>query len=289
VSSNLRQPPRRHSTLRLFVFKAAETLARMLGGRAFYRSLNLRPGRFDVREELVALPPHCSALDGVSIVQLSDIHAGAFLREGDLGAIADAVNDLEPDLVVFTGDLISRNADESLLVIEDLARIRARFGFYAVFGNHDYRHRRESEIAATYELRGIHFLRNESVRPLGPDSPLVLLGVEDLEEAKSLDIQPAREELRDCDFEVVLSHNPSGARALLSPVTGLVLSGHTHGRQIDLPVLRDLGPHHPGDRVDVDGVPLITSHGIGVIGVPLRVRVRPEIVLVRLTAPKVDA
>jgi uncharacterized protein len=282
VNAELRQPPRRHSQLRLFMFKAAESIARILGGRRIYRELNLRAGRFDLREEVVTLPASHTELDGISIVQLSDIHAGPFLRDGDLQDVVKAVNALEPDLVVFTGDLICRDADEAQLVLDDLAGITARGGFVAVFGNHDYRHRREGEIAATYKERGIRFLLNESVRPLGPKSRLVVLGVEDLEEAKNLDISAARAELRHDDFEIVLSHNPAGAQALLSPQTGLVLSGHTHGFQIDLPLFRTLGPHHPGDRVAVEGIPLITSHGLGVIGIPVRVRVRPEVVVVRL-------
>lgn len=284
MSSALRQPPRRHSQLRLVLFQTVEVFARALGGRRFYRWLNLRAGRFDVREEIVIVPQECADLAGLSIVQLSDIHAGPFLREGDLRDVVRAVQDLDPDVVVFTGDLISRNADEAQLVLKDLASIKPRHGFYGVFGNHDYRHRREGEILETYASAGIHFLRNACVRPLGADSSLILLGVEDLEEAQDLDISAARSEVRPGDFEVVLSHNPGGARALLSDATRLVLSGHTHGKQIDLPVLRTLGPHHPGDRVDVPGAVLVTSRGLGVIGVPLRIRVRPEIVVIRLRA-----
>ena len=188
----IRQAPRRHSKLRLFVFKAAESVMRALGGRRLYRWWNLAPGRFDLRQEQVTLPAEARALDGLVIVQLSDIHAGPFLATGDLRHVVEAVNALAPDLVVFTGDLISRVADEAWLVLPDLAQIRARHGFFAVFGNHDYRHRREAEIAEAFGAKGIRFLRNESVRPLGPDSPLVLLGVEDLEEAKHLDVSAPR-------------------------------------------------------------------------------------------------
>lgn len=292
MSQGIRQPPRRHSNLRILVFKVAEVLARWAGGRRFYRRFFLAKGRFDLRREVLLVPGRClqsgasdpkgEQVRELTIIQLSDIHAGAFLRGGDLADVVQAINDLDPDLVVFTGDLISRSADEAMLVLPDLARIKARYGFFAVFGNHDYRQRREGEIAAAYGERGIRFLRNESVRPLGPDSALVLLGVEDLEEAKNLDLDAARAELRPGDFEVVLSHNPSGARALLGPNTGLVLSGHTHGKQIDLPILRGLGPPHPGDRVEIDGRPCITTHGIGAIGVPFRFDARPEVVVIQL-------
>lgn len=288
MSEAHRQAPRRHSRLRIRFFKVCETIARVCGGRALYRALNLRPGRFAVRHERLAVGAD-SPLVGLRLVQLSDIHAGPFLAAGDLVHVVAAANALEPDLCLFTGDLISRTPDEGLLVLDDLAALTARLGTFAVFGNHDYRYREERRLAAAFAERGIRFLLNESVRPLGEESPLVLLGVEDLEEAKSLDLTAARAGLRPGDLEVVLSHNPAGSVALLSPATRLVLSGHTHGNQIDLPYLRTLGPHHPGERVELRpaseterAATLIVNRGLGVVGVPLRIFARPELVLVEL-------
>jgi len=278
-----RQAPRRHSKVRLAFFKAASQACVAFGGRRFYQRRFLASGRFEVRKE--AVPTRRPELVGLRFVQLSDIHAGPFLGAGDLADVVRAVNALEPDLIFITGDLISRRTEEAWTILDDLAQLEARAGVLGVFGNHDYRGRREREIAARYGERGIRFLLNEGVRPLA-GLPLFVLGVEDLEEARDLEIEPARAALEPDDFELILCHNPRGAAALAGRQTGLVLSGHAHGNQIDLPLLRRVGPGHPGDRIDVPGpsgpVPLITSRGLGVVGVPLRIRARPDIVVVEL-------
>ena len=77
--------------------------------------------------------------------------------------------------------------------------------------------------------------------------------------------------------------NPSAAPHLIGPRTAVVLSGHTHGTQVDLPILRRLGPAHPGLRVELGTATLIVSRGLGVVGLPLRVGAPAEIVLVSLT------
>jgi len=280
-----RQTPRRHSLVRLVLFRGIERLCRALGGRGHYRRRYLSAGRFEVRHERVVTS--APELVGLRFVQLSDLHAGPFLGTGDLADVVEAINALEPDLCFFTGDLVAHEVDEAWLVLDDLAQLEARGGVFAVFGNHDYKDRREGEIAARYGARGIRFLRNEAVRPFD-GLPLVVLGVEDLEEARSLDIGPARAELVPGDFEVVLCHNPHGSQALIGPATGVVLSGHAHGNQVNLPVVRRVGPGHPGDRFEVEGpdgkVPLITSRGLGVVGIPLRIRAQPDIVCIELVA-----
>ena len=67
-----------------------------------------------------------------------------------------------------------------------------------------------------------------------------------------------------------------------------MLSGHTHGTQVDLPRLRKLGPQHPGLRVELGGTTLIVSRGLGVVGLPLRIGAPPELVVIRLTAGEAD-
>lgn len=276
-----RATPRRHSRFRLAAFRAIEWTAKWCGGRSLYRATNLRRGRFAVREEWIEIEGLASELEGFSIAQLSDMHGGSFLAQGDLADVVLAVNALEPDVVAITGDLITHHWTDALLLLDDCARLRARHGVYAVFGNHDYKDRLEGEIAAAYGARGIRFLRNESVRIAG--AQLSIVGLEDLEEARDIDVESARSALRSDDVEIVLCHNPSGARLLARPGCALILSGHTHGTQIDLPVLRKLGPKHPGARVRFGSTLLVVSRGLGVVGVPLRVGARAEIVIARLT------
>ncbi len=275
----VRVPPRRHSRARRSFFRAAEQLAAALGGRRWYRRSQLAADRVAQRTERVAVPGLPPALAGFRIAHLSDLHAGPFLGAGDLADVVALVNAGEPDLVALTGDLITRHWSEALHVLPDLAALRARHGVLGVFGNHDYRDRCEGHIAAAYAEAGVRFLRNENRRLA---DGLVVSGLEDLEEARRLDVEAARSGIAGADVEVLLCHNPGRAAALARPGCAAILAGHTHGGQVDLPLLRALGPPHPGGRVDLGSTALVVSNGLGVIGFPLRVGAPAEIVWVVL-------
>ncbi len=282
-ADDMRLAPRRHSDLRIAAVRAVMRLAAACGGRRFYRRRYLARGRFRVREECVAVAGLPPSLAGFTLAQLSDLHAGPFLAAGDLRAVVAEVNAREPDVCVLTGDYITDHWSEALLVLDDLAALRSREGTFAVFGNHDYRGREEGRIAAAFASRGIRMLRDECVRFERADAAVALVGLEDLEEAKhAVASERARSAVRPDDVEVCLCHNPGGGPALAHSRLAAVLSGHTHGRQIDLPWLRDFGPPHPGPRVRLGATTLVVSAGLGVIGVPLRYRAPAEVVLVRL-------
>jgi predicted MPP superfamily phosphohydrolase len=178
--------------------------------------------------------------------------------------------------------MITNRWTDALTVLDELARMRSRHGTFAVFGNHDYRGRLEGEIARAFGARGIRFLRNESVRLAEGDAHLALVGLEDVEEARVVDVGAARAGLHAGDVEIVLCHNPVSAPLFAGMGARVVLSGHTHGTQIDLPVLRRMGPQHPGLRVDFGSTTLIVNRGLGVTTLPIRVGAPAEIVLVRL-------
>ena len=278
-----RVEPRRHGHLRRAISHTAEVSCALLGGRRFYRRRFLSRERLVVREEEVAVEVLPAGLEGLTVVQLSDLHGGVFLRRGDLREVVDVVNELEPDVIALTGDYLSHQVHDALPLAEDLARLRPRLGSFAVFGNHDYRGRREARIAERYGEVGIRFLRNEGVRIDTGDGVLAIAGIEDLEEAKWLEPEAAREGQREGDVEVLLCHNPLGAPVLATERTAVVLSGHTHGNQVDLPLLRRLGPTHPGLRLELGRATLIVSRGLGVVALPLRVGAPAEVVRVRLT------
>lgn len=288
-----RVAPRRHSRARLAFFGALERGLALVGGRAFYRRAFLAPGRFRVRHEEIAIEELPAALEGLSVAQLSDFHGGRFLGRGDLDAVIEAVNALEPDVCALTGDYITHDWREALPLAEAFGRLRPRLGTFAVFGNHDYRRRAEANIVAAYAEHGVRFLRDECERlalPADPRGPaLALVGLEDLEEARAVELERARAAVRPGDVEVHLCHNPHGAPVLARAGARLVLSGHTHGGQIDLPFLRRLGPAHPGARIELPGCTLLVSNGLGVIGAPLRVGAPPEVVLARLVRAGIAA
>lgn len=284
---DVRVAPRRFSRARLAAFRAIERASALLGGRAFYRARHLAPGRFRVREERVRVPGLPRALDGLRVAQLSDLHGGSFLGAGDLLHVVEAVNALDPHAVALTGDYITHAIEDAFPLVEDLARLRARHGVWAVFGNHDYKARREGELVARLAERGVRFLRNECARVevdggAAGRAWLAFTGLEDLEEGKRIDLAAARADVRPGDVELCLCHNPAGARWLAREGCAAILAGHTHGTQIDWPFLRTLGPKHPGTRLQLGPTTLLVSRGLGVVGAPLRVGAPAEVVLLRL-------
>lgn len=282
--SSPRVEPRRHGELRLAFFRAVERSCVLLGGRRLYRARHLARGRFALREEWVRVEQLPAALEGFLVAQLSDFHGGPFLGRGDLAAVVEAVNEREPDLCALTGDYITHRWHDALPLAEDLGRLCARHGTFAVFGNHDYRKREERLIAQAYGGVGIRFLCNESARIAVGDATLAVVGLEDLEEARQVDLDAARRGLRPGDVELLLCHNPLAAAQLARAGCAAILAGHTHGTQIDLPFLRELGPKHPGARVELGPTTLIVNRGLGVVGLPLRVGAPAEVVLLRLSS-----
>lgn len=277
---------RRLSPFRRAVFWCVERTAVLLGGRMLYRRWFLDPARLVVRDEEVRVCGLPAPLEGFTVVHLSDLHAGPFLGKGALGGVLDRLAELDPDVVCMTGDFVVHGVENLGPVVPELQECRGRRGTFGVFGNHDYKGRREPEIAsalaapsaAESERPGWRFLRNTG-RVLEVDGATVgFAGIEDLEEGKRVDVESAMIGMADVDLCVALTHGHQAAPSFARLGAHAILSGHSHGTQVDLPFLRDLGPSHPGLRVPLGGAVLIVSRGLGVIGVPLRFGVPAELV-----------
>jgi predicted MPP superfamily phosphohydrolase len=277
-----RVAPRRHSSLRRALFRGVEHAARLCGGRAFYRWRHLGRGRLLEREECVRVPELDPVWHGLTIAQLSDLHAGPFLGRGDLSHVVDCVRARRVDLLAVTGDFLTHGVEDSLLVLDELAAMPAPLGRFAVLGNHDYRGRREAELVAACAARGIRVLIDESLPLERGAARLWIRGLGDLEEARTLDPRAGAQAIPEGDADILLAHHPRAGRSCLRPRTRLVLSGHTHGMQLDLPILRRLGPAHPGLRYRSGPALVVVSRGLGVIGFPLRVGAPAEVVFLRL-------
>jgi len=181
------------------------------------------------------LPPQ---LSGTKLVQLTDFHYdGLMLSEQLLEQAIATTNQAKPDLILLTGDYITKEPEPIHSLVQQLKNLQSRAGIYAILGNHDY-YWPGAKIEVTKALTdiGIQVLYNEVAYPLG--SELALVGLADLwsHEFKPSDAMA----LVNPDIpRIVMSHNPDSAEKLQQWRVDLQLSGHTHGGQIVIP---GLGP-----------------------------------------------
>lgn len=198
----------------------------------------LLSGRLSVERltfEMIGLP---ETLQGKTIVQLSDLHFdGLRLSEDLLAEAIAATNQIQPDLIVLTGDYVT---DEPT-PIHDLAlwlqKLSSRSPTYAILGNHDIHFPgARAEVTAALTEVGIHVLWNQIAYPFGPDLPIV--GLADFW-SREFDPAAVMNQIDRATPRIILSHNPDSAVKLQNWRVDLQLSGHSHGGQIVIP---GLGP-----------------------------------------------
>jgi hypothetical protein len=245
--------------------------------------------RLEVREVEVTLPGLPPALDGFTILQLSDLHLD-LVHGGDwLEGVVDRAMELRPDLIAITGDLAEGSVAQFREDVEPLRRLSAPHGVYFVTGNHEYFHDLGGWLRLLDEL-GVRVLRNEQVAIARDGVGFDLAGVDDHEGGRlaeghgpSLDRALAG---RDPDRALVLlAHQPRVVEEAAARGVGLVLSGHTHGGQIwpfsylvylQQPYLKGLVRHQ--------GTWLYVSAGTGFWGPPMRLGTTAEITVLTLRA-----
>ena len=226
--------------------------------------------------------------DGLTVLQISDVHAGIYMTPDRMRRIRDLANAIPADLTVFTGDQIGRLQNGSHILIGGFRGITAPLGVYGILGNHDYRvsPRRAEQ---TLERAGITPLVNSSVVIERGGGRLALSGLDDLMAPPGRG--PDFAILRDHPdaFHLVLCHQPQGWDQAREEGAHVTLAGHTHGGQIALPT-RNFNParvytrYIAGPYYEDDSV-LYVSRGIGVGAVPLRVGAPPEMDLITLRRP----
>ena len=264
-------------------------------------------GRFhyqieDVEIRFSNLP---ASFDGLKIVQLSDIHLGSvYGKEKKLQKAVDIVNSLEPDLVLFTGDLVNSFTEEAHGWEKMFAGIHARVGKYSVLGNHDYGDywgwKSVEEQAENLRMlldvhrdMGFRLLRNEWDTIGINGERIALVGVENwgLPPFKQYgDLQKSLQGVPENAFKILLSHDPSHWDAQVNGKTDipLTLSGHTHAMQFGVKLgrfqwspskymyKRWMGLYRE------NGQSLYVNRGLGFIGFPGRIGLRPEITRITL-------
>ena len=233
------------------------------------------------------------AHDGLRIAQLTDLHHSLFTPLEEIQRAVHLTNHLRPDVVALTGDYVTLSPAYIWPVARALGKLRARFGVFAILGNHDFRVDAE-EITRALRAQRIHVLRNAHHALRSHSGNLWVAGVDDLW-WEAADIRAALRSIPARDPKILLCHNPLGIHMAAAHGIDLMLSGHTHGGQVRLPMFGSVyGRSKLGERFvegwnRLDGTQIYVSRGIGKVLVPLRFGCPPEITLLRLRRPRAAA
>ena len=267
--------------------------------------------RYEVRRveiPLTGLPPE---LDGMEIVQISDIHLSSYMSRGSVRRAVDMANDVGADLAVVTGDLVTGVHDSVYDCVDEVRRLHAPLGVYGCNGNHEIYARAEDLAERLYQQAGMKMLRRENAIINYRGAQLNLIGVdyqrERMPSGRKVQMLANVAPLIRRDMpNILLSHNPNSFNRAAELGIELTLAGHTHGGQVQVEILDvSLSParfitdyiaglyHRPllmpdqpkrlGETIKLmPNAPkglaaLYVNRGLGTVGAPVRLGAPPEI------------
>jgi len=257
------------------------------------------------RLKIAELP---NSLSGLKIVQISDFHLGTWVSKNPLTEAVEYINDLKADLVFFTGDLVNSQSAEAFPFAEELSKIKSRYGIFASLGNHDYGHYHKwaspqeekknwDDLIDFYKNIGWTLLRNENETIHIKGSPINIIGVENWSINPRFpqvgDLDKAVEGIPFSQLNLLLSHDPTNweekVKHFRLPMH-ITFSGHTHGFQFGIE--SSLFRWSPAQYIYKHWAGIYADHqqkrylnvnrGIGAIGFPGRIGIKPEITLIEV-------
>lgn len=259
---------------------------------------------FVVVEETLAVPNWSPDLNGFRVVAITDIHAGSnYAPEERIRYMVEQTNAQNADIVVLLGDYVSeakfdRNArskpygtDRTELrmpvatIADILGGLRAKYGVYAVIGNHDEYHN-APKITAEFERVGITVLENDVAEIAVNGEKINLWGIEDLWKNRKVPVE-AFDAIADKKNIIAITHNPDSLLQLPDRVS-LMFAGHSHGGQLNWPIFGPIAVFNDKRFMDghsvVDGKHVYVTSGVGTSVIPFRFRVPPEIAVVTIVS-----
>jgi uncharacterized protein len=272
---------------------------------------------YQVRRIEIPIANLPSALDGMQIAQISDIHLSGYMSRSDVRRAVDMTNDLGADLSVVTGDFITGSADPIADCIEEVSRLHAPLGVWGCNGNHEIYAKAEGLAQQLFAQAGMKLLRQENAQLTFRGAQFNLMGVDyqrerDLEGHRTQMLANVDQLIRRDMPNILLSHNPNTFNRAAELGVELSLAGHTHGGQIQVeildhrltparfisdyiaglferPMFKPSGevlvnrePDMPTSHPQVNAARLYVNRGLGTVGAPVRLGVPPEISLIVL-------
>lgn len=266
----------------------------------------IAPDKIETTKTVIKCEALPDSFDNYTIVQISDIHLGSrYDGTAFYQRVVDSINAINPDMVVFTGDMVNNFADETKGYKPIFEKIKARDGKYAVLGNHDYgdysewKNKEEKaqnlkQIKTAIRLFGFRLLLNEHCYVKKGSDSIALIGVENYHNKaykNYSNLTLATKGLQANTFNLLLSHNPNHweNEILKSAVpVQLTLAGHTHAGQMGIKLGENVyspvwflyklyqGKYEQNNKF------LHVSRGLGYIGLPLILGLEPEISIIQL-------
>ncbi len=235
-----------------------------------------------VHQVNVALAKGDGQAGSLTIAMASDVHLGNIIRKGRLKKYVELLNSQNADIILFAGDLIdhSMRPVEFQKMDEDLLKLKAKYGVYAIFGNHEYYGDIE-RATAFYKRSGITLIRDSTVTI---DKRFVLIGRDDISQHRRKPLETIVAGIKDNLPRILLDHNPVKMNDALKNNIGLQLSGHTHNGQI-FPLNYIVGSMYPlaYGYLKKGNTNFFVSSGLGLWAAPVRIGTNSEIVRITIS------
>ncbi|MGE7779328.1 metallophosphoesterase [Peribacillus sp. NPDC097264] len=278
---------------RTFIKNSLRTLATVTGlsvGGGYYAH-NLEPKWLEIKHNFISHPLIPKGFDGMKMIQFSDTHLGFQFQLSDLQAIVEKINQMDPDIVLFTGDLMDEpnkyNAQNEIPPV--LNQLKAPLGKFSIFGNHDHGGYGSEIYRDIMEKSNFTMLQNNSARvSLLSAEEIFLTGVDDAMLGKP-DFEKALSGIPKGGFTIMLSHAPDLADISSTYDIHYQISGHSHGGQVQIPLIGALvtppyAEKYTEGTFDLGSLTLHVNRGLGTTRLPYRFLSRPELTIYELRA-----
>ncbi|MGC5325355.1 metallophosphoesterase [Brevibacillus sp. SYSU BS000544] len=241
----------------------------------------------EIKQVTVNLDKFPDDQKGLRLVLFSDTHLGFFFNENDLRETVEKINQLNPDVICFTGDFLDSRDSLSLLepASEILQILHAPLGKYAILGNHDYRSH-EGKIREALQAGGFQVLINQSVTIQKENQQLAFIGLDDVLHGNP-DFDQAMKSVQRESTKILLVHEPDVSERIQVSGVDLQLSGHSHAGQVRFPFVgpvltSTLGKTYNAGLYQTGSTTVYTNRGLGTTILPVRLFARPEITVLTI-------
>lgn len=256
-----------------------------LSGGTYYYAREVEPSLLQIHKETISSANIPTSFNNFKIVQFSDTHIGFHYTLEQFHELVSTINDLKPDLIVFTGDLVDKPNkyqwnDE---LITALRTLQAKYGKFWIYGNHDHGGYGTNIVKKAMDKAEFTLLKNEHAVIEKDDGHFLLAGIDDVMLGKP-DLEKTLEHTDSASYTILLAHEPDFADTTQDFPVDLQLSGHSHGGQVRFPLLGHLYTPAYAEKyiqgkyefTEAD-LTLFVNRGIGTTRLPYRFLCKPEV------------